>query len=81
MESAMKADKPATDTQIPENYLDYRNDSTVSKIQKYDFNKKFSWIFYLNYLFFQLQNCDQQDVKRSKVQNHGWMQWYAKLST
>ena len=40
MESAMKADKPATDTQIPENYLDYRNDSTVSKIQKYDFNKK-----------------------------------------
>ena len=70
----MKADKPATDTQIPENYLDYRNDSTVSKIQKYDFNKKFSWIFYLNYLFFQLQNCDQQDVKRSKVQNHGWMQ-------
>ena len=42
MESAMKADKPATDTQISENYLDYRNDSTVSKIQKYDFNKKFS---------------------------------------
>ena len=47
----MKADKPATDTQIPENYLDYRNDSTVSKIQKYDFNKKIQLDLLLNYFF------------------------------
>ena len=48
----MKADKPATDTQIPENYLDYRNDSTVSKIQKYDFNNKKNQLdLFLNYFF------------------------------
>ena len=63
----------------PDIHLDYRNDSTVTKIQKYkDFF--FRKTLFESILFF-FQNCDQQDVKWSKVQTHGWMQWYAQLST
>ena len=76
MENAMATDELK---RSPDIHLDYRNDSTVTKIQKYNYLFSPQNIFEENLSFF--QNCDQQDVKWSKVQTHGWMQWYAQLST
>jgi len=42
MESAMRDNTKPADAQIPEIHLDYRNDSTVSKIQKIVINKMLS---------------------------------------